>query len=213
MNSRKTIRGAAVVCMGAMLLGGCARHVTQDRATIDHTNSAAWTIRQSPAGTDLPVQTVSATSSSKAHAADAEQNADRPVDGTHLFRNRPDVAKALRSPADSFGIPAELYKVDPLLEAHRREIESQARARHQAGAGTIVLGLVAVGVAAFALGVGIAYSDSPNESQRNSAAQAAGSGMVCGLIGIGTVIGGIVMAAGSSDPAPLQTYYRETYAR
>ncbi len=209
-------RGAAVACMAAMVLGGCARHVTLDRETIAQRNGATWAIRQAPSPQALPVQPVSASGPDTAAVEGA--TASRPIaseasgGGAVPFRNRPDVAAALRSPPDSFGIPVELYKVDPLLTAHRREIESQASARHWAGAGTIALGLVALGASAFALAMAAKYSDSANSGQRDAAAQTAGSGVACGLLGIGTLVGGIVMAAGSSNRAPLQTYYRETYA-
>ena len=60
-----------------------------------------------------------------------------PVEPVVPFRERPEVVLALRSPPDAFGVPTELYALDPLLGAHRRELVARTESS-RATANTLV---------------------------------------------------------------------------
>lgn len=211
--------------LGALLVSdGCARLVTINPGEIPSHNDPTWKIRQTAqpeprtkaatGAPDSPVTgpgaAVAETVPPAATAVIAAPTASPPVEPLP-FRKRPAVLKALQSPADGLGVPEDLYAVDPLLAAHRREMESQASARHSVAGGTIVLGLLCGAIAYWAISVGASHQNDPNESSRNSAGQAIFWGVLTGALGLGEIIGGIAVAASSSDPTPLQTYYRETY--
>jgi hypothetical protein len=213
-------RSTAVLCMMTMLSGGCARLVTSDRETVNRRNDSSWTIRKRP-GSSSPIAAPPMVDSSNERVSPAAAGVvsvatasvqPAPVGGPRL-RDRPSVVAALGSPPDKFGIPADLYGIDPLLVAHRREMESQASARHSAGGGLLVSGLLSVAVSAWALSTASRYSDSSNQSQRDAAGQAGFSGALCGILGLGSMIAGITLLGGSSNSAPIRTYYQETYVR
>ena len=112
---------------------------------------------------------------------------------------------------DEYGIPRELYAVDPLLSAHRREMESEAHARHSAAVGIIVFGLICSGLAAGVIAIGERQINSPDMQTQNSATQAVLWGGLAGALAFGEVIAGTIMALSGESPRPLQSYYRETY--
>jgi hypothetical protein len=182
-----------LACAVAALLGvGCARLVTVDPASVSKLNDETWNIRSvpRPAAAALDAATVV-----------------QPLP----FARRAEVARALRAPPDALGIPADLYAVDPLLSSHRREMESQASARHQVGAGLIVSSLVVGGLSAWAVAWGSAHTGSADPQTASSASQLFADGVILGAVSVGELIAGIALAASSSDAAPLQRYYRETY--
>jgi hypothetical protein len=128
------------------------------------------------------------------------------------FRDRPEIQEAMRSPADSLRVPTGLYALDPLLTAHRREMDSQASARHAVGAGSIVFGVISGGIAAWAISVGNANVNSSNSQTSDAASRALVYGWILAVLSAGEIIAGVATAASGSDPTPLQSYYRETYA-
>src|SRR6185436_3642345 len=88
------------------------------------------------------------------------------------FRARREVERALRSPPDSFGVPSELYKLDPLLTAYRREMDAQARARRSVGIGHLIGGAIFGGLSAWAILAGRENVNSTDPDVRSSANQA-----------------------------------------
>jgi hypothetical protein len=199
----RTCRLPLVAVVATLLANGCARLVTLDPANVSKLNDEAWTVRAEPklAAAEVPAAEVPA-------AVDA---APAPAVVQPLpFARRPEVREALLSAPDDQGVPARLYALDPLLSAHRREMESQARARHQVAAGIIVSGVISGGLSAWALASGAAYGDDPRS--QNYAAQLIADGVIFGALSLSEIVGGIVLAASSSDAGPLHHYYRETYA-
>ncbi|MDB4982245.1 MAG: hypothetical protein JWM82_2997 [Myxococcales bacterium] len=191
-----TQRRHVVGAVATLLASGCARLVTLDPVTVSKRNDETWTVRSEPK-VAAPVD---------AAGAPPVPQVVQPLP----FARRPEVTEALRSPPDDQGIPSSLYAVDPLLSAHRRERESQTRARHQVGAGIIVSGLFTGGLSAWALASGASYGDDPRT--QSYAGQLIADGVILGVLSLSELIGGIVLAASSSDAGPLHHYYRETYA-
>jgi hypothetical protein len=187
--SRRASRGSRLGCTVALLASGCARLVTLDPAIVSKRNDETWSVRAAPGA---------------ATATEAPQIV-QPLP----FTRRPEVMQALRSAPDDRGIPSNLYAVDPLLSAHRRETESQARARHQVGAGLLVSGLVFTGLSTWAIAWGSTHANDPKT--QNDATQLIADGVFLGALSLGELIGGIMLAASGSDAGPLQHYYRETY--
>jgi hypothetical protein len=218
----------------------CARLVTLDPQTVARRNDAAWTIYarpappppasappSPPAPTSAALTPAAATTEAPASAPSAAANdapandapaaappplaaADAPV-APLPFRDRPEVREALLSPPDALGIPAALYAVDPLLLDHRREMDSQAHARHTAGAATIVGGVLFAGLAGLGIALGAKDLHNSNPDIANNATQTLFWGSFLGALSLSEIVAGIVMTAKSSDPRPLQSYYRETY--
>lgn len=191
MNRGSPPRPAAAVALTAalfLLTGGCARIVTVPPAEVGQLDDPAWTVRQTPTGV-TPIGGAPAVS----------------------FQARPEVQQAIHSAPDEYGIPSGLYAVDPLLAAHRRELQSEAHARHAAAAGTIVFGLICGGLAAGAIAIGERQINSPDMQTQSSAAQAVLWGGLAGALALGEVIAGTIMAFSGESPRPLQSYYRETY--
>lgn len=185
-----------VCAVVTLLASGCARLVTLDPEIVSKRNDETWTVRSEP---KVPAP-VDATA----------EPAVVPLVQPLPFAQRLEVREALGSAPDDQGVPSGLYALDPLLSAHRREMETQARARHQVGAGIIVSGLLTGGLSAWALASGSAYGDDPRT--QNYAGQLIADGVILGVLSLSELIGGIVLAASSSDGGPLHHYYRETYA-
>jgi hypothetical protein len=190
-----TTRRQLVGAVATLLASGCARLVTLDPAIVSQRNDETWTVRSEPK-VPVPVE---------AAAAPAAAQVVAPLP----FSRRPEVVEALRSAPDDQGIPSGLYALDPLLSAHRREMEAQAKARHQVGAGIIVSGLFTAGLSAWALASGLSYGDDPRT--QNYSSQLIADGVILGVLSLSEVIGGIVLAASSADAGPLHHYHRETY--
>ncbi|HEY4186845.1 MAG TPA: hypothetical protein VGP07_17350 [Polyangia bacterium] len=240
MTSRSPARELLTIaglCLAALVVtNGCARLVTVDPESIASYNDRTWKVRR-PAGREplaivatVPPSSPAAETVTRAPDATAPSlagvtatparsgvvpSATVPLVAAPVeplpFRQRPLIAQALQSAPDDLGVPVQLYTVDPLLAAHRREMESQASARHAVAGGSIVLGLVLGAVAVWAISVGESHQNDPNPDSRSSASQAVVYGGLSGLLGVGEIIAGIAVAASSSDATPLQTYYRETY--
>jgi hypothetical protein len=177
--------------MATLLASGCARLVTLDPAIVSKRNDETWSVRSEPKGAPVDAAVVPAVV--------------QPLP----FARRREVTEALRSAPDALGVPARLYAVDPLLSAHRREMESQASARHQVGAGLLVSGLIFTGLSAWAIAWGSSHANDPKT--QNDSAQLVADGVILGALSLGEIIGGIALAASGSDAGPLRHYYRETY--
>jgi hypothetical protein len=192
------LRATALVAILAMVMpSACARLVTAEPETVARRNSA-WLLRSTPAPASAPP------------AETAAPTAPSPV--TPLpFRHRPEVVAALSSPPDSLGIPEALYTVDPLLADFRRDMAAQTSARRLVGTGTVVLGALSAAFGALALSVGSKRLDSRDDSVKSSGNSLIFDGAVLGALGLGYLVAGVANLASSSDAAPLQRYYRETY--
>jgi hypothetical protein len=196
--SRSSVRATAVVLAGAVAQLGCARHVTLDPESVASRNVSDWTIRAVPSATIVAGDGTAAAAS---------------VPITPLpFRQRPEVAAALATPPDAFGVPEGLYAADPLLSDHRKEMASQASARRSVGVGLTIFGLVFGGLAVWGFSEGQARLDSSNDQIRQSGNQLVASAVIVGALSLGEIVAGTVLMLSSSDPAALQRYYRETYA-
>lgn len=192
MSERHGVRERATVLavIAALSSTGCARLVTVDRETIARRADPTWKIRKNP------------------EAGATTEQASLSLPPTLVpFHARPEVAQALRSRPDGYGIPTDLYLVDPLLAAHKREMSSEASARHLAGTGVIVLGILAGALAGFNFWYASSHSDNPKASQLYL-----WSG-VSGVLALGCLVSGIAVAARGSDSHLLENYYRETYSR
>ncbi len=200
---RSASRGVAACAVGIVLGSGCARLVVKDPAAIERASDRAWTVDATPPTAAAPPS--AATPSAPAVGA-------APVTPLLPFAKRPEVRQALQTPVDGHQVPSGLYALDPLLAAHRAELESRQRARRSAGGGTILLGLVLGGVAAWAISAGASRKDSPDPGVRSSATQALFWGSLGAALGAGQLVAGAAMFLSSPDPRPLRSYYRETYA-
>ncbi len=179
----------------AMLVAsGCARLVTLDPAMVSKLNDETWTVRTVPR-----------------HAATDATEVPPVGQVVHPlpFAQRPEVLEALRAAPDNQGIPSSLYALDPLLSAHRREMETQASARHRVGAGVIASGLLTGALSAWVLTSGHRYLQDPRTE--NYGAELVTDGVILGMASLSEIIAGIVLEASRSDAGPLQHYYRETY--
>lgn len=183
-------RAAVLAVIAVLSSTGCARLVTVDRESVARRADPTWTIRKDP---------VSHTTTEGASPS--------PTATLVPFQARPEVAQALRSRPDGYGIPVDLYKVDPLLAAHRHEMASEASARYAAGTGMIVLGVLAGALAGFDLWYASSHTDNARASQLYF------WGGASGVLALGCLLGGIAAAARGSDSHPLQNYYSETYGR
>jgi hypothetical protein len=198
LNDRSPSRPSVTVAIVVGLLltaEGCARIVTISPTDVGHFDDTAWKVRQAP-GTDSEVPKVVSPIVGAAEVS---------------FRARPEVQQALQTPPDEFGIPSGLYAVDPLLRAHRGEFESETSARHSVAAGTIVFGLVCAGIAAVVIGLDAPKVNSTDMQTQSSASQAVFWGALTGVLSLGEIAAGTVMAFSGSDPRSLQGYYRESY--
>jgi hypothetical protein len=196
--------------VAALLQLGCARLVVLSPQEVAARNDAAWTVRARPSAAASPADAPAEapTRASFGEAPPAATVVAPPIVAPLPFGRRPEVDRARASRPDSFGVPADLYAVDPLLAAHRKEMESQASSRHAVGGGTIVFGLVCAGIGVWATSVGTS-----NQGSSDQQSQATISGVTLIGLSIGAIIGGTILALTSSDPTPLQRYYRETYAQ
>ena len=138
-----------------------------------------------------------------------------PTDGTAPpvvvvpLRDRPEVIAALKTPRDAFGVPTGLYAVDPLLTAHRHEVDVRTANAHDSATTFFIVGGVYTALAAtfFAL-TPYAYHHA------QSPGAAAGFLVSCGAIMsiyAGTGFGIAVSLRGDADSRALERYYVETY--
>jgi hypothetical protein len=123
------------------------------------------------------------------------------------LRERPEIVAAARTPRDKLGIPMGLYELDPLLMAHRRELEVRTRNAH-ASARTyfIVAGVSAAISATF-------FATAPLVARHaQSPALAKGLFITWGAIFAVPAIGSVGVALSQqADASALERYYRETY--
>ena len=178
------MRTTAAALVAALAHVGCARHVTLDPQSVATRNANDWTIRSSPSAPIAPLP----------------------------YRERAEVRGALATAPDSLGVPEGLYAVDPLLSDHRKEMASQASARRSVGIGLTIFGLVFGGLAVWGFQLSQSRLDSSDENDRRAGSQLVVSSTIVGVLSLGEIIAGMVMMLSSSDPTPLQRYYRETYA-
>lgn len=224
---------AAIAVAALALSGGCVRRFTIDPELAAARDEGAWKIRGlpgpavreagaigpstaatqgAPATTSASTPEATPPSPDPVAAAPVTPSIVAPATRPLLFREQPNVELALRSPRDSFGVPTALYEIDPLLAAHRKELQSQTSARRSVASGTIVAGVLFGAVSAWALSVGLSRSNSPDSGVRDSADRAIFWGGFAGLLSLGQIVGGVALAATSSNPTWLERYYRETYS-
>jgi hypothetical protein len=226
--SRAAMRATAVTLLLALAHAACARHVTMDPDLVATRNPGNWTIRGVPgevsapataAGEAIvvggtPVTPVAPVAPVTPVAPVAPATPVAPVAPVAAlpFRQRPDVARALATAPDSSGVPEGLYAVDPLLSDFQADRSSQASARRSVAIGLVIVGLALGGLGVWAISEADKRADSPDEKVKASAGQLGASGIILTGFALGDLIAAVVTLATSSDRAPLQRYYRETYA-
>jgi hypothetical protein len=216
-------RAKAITCLlvaTATWTGGCARLVVLSPDVAATRNDDAWkTGHRAPVAAPVP-----------AAAAAAPQPADPvvvplpaatgPAPGispavasrTIAFRERPEVQQAAATPPDGYGVPDGLYEVDPLLAAHRREMQAQTSSRRGVGIGSMAFGVALGGLAAFGFSVASERADSTDQMVRDSAGGMYFWSAWLGVLALGELIAGTAMTFSSSDSTQLRTYYRDTYS-
>jgi hypothetical protein len=116
---------------------------------------------------------------------------------------------ASRTPPDAFGVPTGLYALDPLLAAHRREIDLRTANAHSSATSMFIVAGVYTALAAtcFAL---TPYAYHHADSPGAAAGFLAGTG---GLMAIfaGASFAGAASLRGDVDGPALERYYLETY--
>lgn len=219
-----------LIAVAASWASGCARLVVLDPDVAHARNDAGWKVRSRPRATETmpavaitsdgdgaaksptaPVVPLAAASDGGAAGAIVPLPAtSTPVLVAH--RSRPEIAAAMETKPDGLGIPAGLYAVDPLLTAHRKEMDSQMRARRMAGAGAIALGLVAGSLAVVNYELGKDAAASPDKDRRDTAGTSYVLAVVAAALGLGGLVTGTALMIAGPDSTPIDTYYRETYA-
>lgn len=125
------------------------------------------------------------------------------------LRQRPEVTAAMQTPRDAFGIPAGLYAVDPLLMAHRHEVDVRAR-NASASARTFFIAAAIWGAVTVAL-----VATAPVVARHAESPEAARTlfylwGGITGIEALGSA--GVALSQ-HADTSALERYYRETYGR
>lgn len=168
-----------------------------------------WAGTAAPTGAD---SAVALPSSGTATGVQPSQPATAPE------AHRPELAVALRSPADPYGIPSGLYALDLQLLSLKNAIEDRARSRRITG-----YQMVGAGTAMLILS-GVLFAVAANNAEEAEAARDNGgvvihdpSGMqnalavTNGILGLVSIGYGVSLAGTKPDPEFLRAYYRDTY--
>jgi hypothetical protein len=127
------------------------------------------------------------------------------------LRERPEVVTALGTARDAFGVPMGLYALDPLLTAHRHEVDVRSENGRDSATAFFIAGGIYAALAATFFGL-TPYAYHHAGSREAAAGFLLFSG---GLMGIYAAANFGIAASlrGEVDARALERYYRETYER
>jgi hypothetical protein len=198
------LAGAAAL----VLTTSCARLVTIDPGDVAGRNRG-WHVRRTPGPPTTATEDAPSTPA-ETPAPSASEPAPPPPIQPLPFARRPDVERARRSQPDRFGVPVDLYAVDPLLATYRADMDIRRKARVIGSTPGIASGAFLLGLSAWWF---LVYStwDVPDEDKGERDATVMMHGSMTAVFGLISLVSALHMASSSPDPTPLQSYYRETY--
>ena len=196
MKERRRFGGPAAATLGAFLSAqlGCARLYTFSPESAARHHDSAWTILATP-------------------ESEASTAPLTPVEPIVPFRDRPEVADALRSPRDEFGVPTTLYALDPLLGAYRREVAARTASSRATANSLFILTTALVGASAVCWWAG-PYSAARSTDPSQASARRFLFFSWASILDVSALFylaAGISIRSEVGDPTALHRYFHETY--
>jgi hypothetical protein len=198
------LAGAAAL----VLTTSCARLVTIDPDDVAGRNRR-WHVRRMPGPPTTAAEEAPSTPA-ETPATSASETAPPPPVQPLPFARRPEVERARRSQPDRFGVPADLYAVDPLLATYRADMDIRRNARVNGSIPGIASGVVLLGLSAWWFLVYPSWNV-PDQDEGDRDVVAVAWGTTTAVFGVISIVSALHMALSRPDPTPLQSYYRETY--